>query len=70
MTADNRRFLKLKDAAKVAGVSADTLARAIHAGDLKAKKSAKDEKGRAKTGGMLLVRVADLDAWFEGLPDA
>lgn len=67
---DVRRFLPLREAAKVAGVSADTLSRAIHAGDLKAKRSAKDEKGNAKTGGMFLVRVADLDAWFDGLPNA
>ncbi len=67
---DVRRFLTLREAAKVTGVSADTLRKAIHAGHLRAKHSAKDEKGNAKTGGKLLVRPADLDSWFDGLADA
>lgn len=56
-------FLTLREAAKVTGVSADTLQKNIHAGRLKAKKT-------ASTGGKTLVRVADLEAWFEGLVDA
>ncbi len=61
--SDARRYLTLRDAAKVTGVSADTLRKAIHAGKLNAKKT-------AKTGGKTLVRPADLDAWFDGLADA
>lgn len=57
------KFLTLKEAAKVTGVSADTLTRAIHNGKLKGKKT-------AKNGGKTLVRVSDLDAWFDGLVDA
>lgn len=57
------RFLTLKEAAKVAGVSTDTLTRAIHAGRLKAKRT-------SANGGKTLVRVGDLEDWFEGLVDA
>jgi excisionase family DNA binding protein len=56
-------FLTLKQAAAVTGVSADTLSKAIHAGRLRAKKT-------ASTGGKTLVRLSDLDEWFEGLIDA
>lgn len=56
-------FLTLKQAAAVTGVSADTLAKNIHAGRLRAKKT-------AATGGKTLVRLSDLDEWFEGLIDA
>lgn len=56
-------FLTLKQAAAVTGVSADTLSKNIHAGHLKAKKT-------AATGGKTLVRIADLEEWFEGLIDA
>ncbi len=52
-------------AAKMVGLSADTLARHIHAtkNPLPAKKS-------APNGGKFLIRVADLEAWFDGLEDA
>ena len=56
-------FLTLKQAAAVTGVSADTLAKNIHSGDLRAKKT-------AATGGKTLVRVSDLEEWFDGLVDA
>jgi excisionase family DNA binding protein len=56
-------FLTLKQAAAVVGVSADTLAKNIHAGNLRAKKT-------AATGGKTLVRVSDLEDWFDGLADA
>ena len=56
-------FLTLKQAAAVTGVSADTLAKNIHAGDLRAKKT-------AATGGKTLVRISDLEEWFDGLVDA
>ena len=62
-TADKRRFLTVKEAAAISGVSADTLHRAIRAGHLHAKKT-------ASIGGKTLIRVADLDAWFDGLVDA
>lgn len=60
---DLRRFITLKDAARITGVSAETLNRAIKAGKLRGKKT-------AATGGKTLVRVSDLDDWFEGLIDA
>jgi excisionase family DNA binding protein len=56
-------FLTLKQAAEVTGLSADTLAKNIHAGNLRAKKT-------AATGGKTLVRIADLEEWFDGLPEA
>lgn len=65
------RFLTLKQAAKVTGLSADTLERYIHSGDLKAKRSGKKKvDGQWVATGKFVVRVADLDAWFEGLMDA
>lgn len=63
MTTPTPKFLTLRDAAKVTGVSTDTLTRAIHAGKLKAKKT-------SANGGKTLVRVSDLDAWFDGLVEA
>lgn len=64
-------FLTLKQAAAVTGVSVDTLTKNINAGHLRAKRSARDKKdGTAKTGGKTLVRVSDLEDWFDGLPDA
>ena len=56
-------FLTLRQAAAVTGVSADTLSKAIHVGNLRAKKT-------ARTGGKTLVRISDLEEWFEGLVDA
>lgn len=64
-TATKPLFLTLAQAAKVAGVSADTLSRAIHAdgNPLRAKRT-------ARIGGKFLIRVSDLEAWFDGLEDA
>lgn len=56
-------FLTLREAARVTGVSRDTLKRDIHRGRLKAKIT-------AANGGKILIRVSDLDAWFDGLGDA
>jgi excisionase family DNA binding protein len=56
-------FLSRKQAAEACGVSTDTIARAVKAGHLRAKKT-------AARGGKELYRVADLEAWFDGLEDA
>lgn len=64
MTTRAPYSLDLKAAAKHVGLSKDTLSKAIHAGDLKAKKSSRT------TGGKTLVSVAALEDWFEGLIDA
>ncbi|MBN9607811.1 MAG: hypothetical protein BGO26_10100 [Actinobacteria bacterium 69-20] len=53
----------LKAAAEMAGVSADTIRRAIHSEEppyLKAK----------KIGGRISIAVKDLQAWHDSLPDA
>lgn len=57
------RFLTIPQAAKVVGLSADTLHKHVRSGRLKAKRT-------ASTGGKTLVRVADLDDWFAQLEDA
>ncbi len=62
MTAP-KLFLTRKEAAAACGVSVDTIARAKHAGKLRAKKT-------ATNGGKELYRVEDLQAWFEQLEDA
>lgn len=61
-------FLDRRDAAKTAGVSIDTLTRAIATGALKAKRSGKDAQGNG-TGKYLVSRQA-LEEWFSGLADA
>jgi hypothetical protein len=61
-------FLDLKAAAKIAGVSVDTLKAAIHNGTLRAKRSGVNEHGDP-VGKYLVTRDA-LTAWFETLPDA
>lgn len=57
-------FLTREEAAKVAGVSFDTIKRAINKGTLRAKRSG--EGG----GGKYLVSRDALQAWFDGLVDA
>lgn len=52
--------VELKDAAAMVGLHADTLRKAINKRDLPAKKS----------GRKILVKVTDLDAWVDSLPDA
>jgi excisionase family DNA binding protein len=64
-----RLALTIPEAAKACGVDDSRIRRAIHAGELKAKRS-----GRARNGidgaGKLLIRPADLDVWLDGLADA
>lgn len=59
-----RLFLTRQEAALACGVSLDTIRRAINRGELRAKRTGRDG------GGPYLVRVAELEAWFEQLPDA
>lgn len=54
----------IPEAAEKVGLSPETLRKHIRAGQLRAKKSSK------ATGGKTLVRLADLDAWWEALEDA
>ena len=61
-------FLDRKAAAKTAGVSVETIARAIAAGTLRAKRTGKNKDGDGV--GKYLIRRADLEAWFETLADA
>lgn len=56
-----------KEAAEMCGVSEDTIRRAKNAGLLKAKRLTKDE---TRAGGKELYRLADLEAWLDGLADA
>lgn len=56
-----------KEAAEMCGVSIDTIARAKNAGELKAKRLAKDETTK---GGKELYTLAALTSWLEGLADA
>lgn len=57
-------YLSLAEAATEVRLSKDTLRSAIYLGSLRAKKSG------AGGGGRFIIRRADLDAWFESLPDA
>lgn len=60
MTTDAREALTREEAADLYGVSFDTIKRAIHAGDLKAK----------RVGRRYRVHRDDLRAWWDSLPDA
>lgn len=62
-TINGQRLLDRRAAAKVYGVSVDTIRRAQHQGLLPAKQTGKD-------GGKTMYRVADLEAWSEQLEDA
>lgn len=64
MTTPPRLFLSRAEAAEACGVRADTIRRAIKSGALKAKRTGKNG------GGKDLIRVIDLEAWFDGLEDA
>lgn len=57
-----------KKAAEAAGVSLDTILRAIRRGDLRAKRSGQLDDG-TPTGKYLIPRAALAD-WLEALPDA
>lgn len=65
----DRLFYGREEAARRAGVSIDTIRRAINKGDLKAKRTGWDEKKKVPTG-KYLISDADLRAWFDGLVDA
>lgn len=62
-------FLSREDAAREAGVSLDTIRRAINAGRLRAKRTGWDDKKKVPTGKYLIDRDA-LREWFDGLRDA
>ena len=57
-------FFTREEAARMAGVSLDTIRRAINSGKLRAKRTGKDG------GGKYLVSRAALEAWFDSLEDA
>jgi excisionase family DNA binding protein len=59
-----RLFYTREEAAKAAGVSLDTVRRAINAGTLRAKRTGKEG------GGKYLVSAEALRSWFEQLQDA
>ena len=63
MTAP-KLFLSRAEAAEACSVSLDTIRRAIKSGSLRAKKTG------ANGGGRDLIRVADLESWFDSLEDA
>lgn len=62
-TAGARLALTRNEAAAAMGVSLSTIERAIASGRLRAKKT-------GPTGGRYLIKVSDLEAWFDGLEDA
>lgn len=62
-------FFGREEAARRAGVSLDTIRRAVNRGDLKAKRTGWDEHKKVPTG-RYLISDDDLRAWFAGLPDA
>jgi excisionase family DNA binding protein len=58
-----RLFLTPPEAAQACGVSRDTIMRAIHSGELRAKRT-------GKVGGKFLIKVSALEDWHDGLEDA
>ncbi|MGH3631498.1 MAG: hypothetical protein ACRDRL_29165 [Sciscionella sp.] len=50
-------------AAEICGCSVELIDQGIHAGTLRAKK-------HAPRNGKILIRLTDLEAWFDGLEDA
>lgn len=66
---DEQMFLTREQAARVAGVSLDTIRRAINKGELKAKRTGWDDEKKVPTGKYLIDRDA-LREWFDGLADA
>lgn len=58
-----RILLTAREAATACGVSRDRLIEAVHAGDLRAKRSRNGS-------GLYLFRPADLEAWADSLEDA
>lgn len=68
---DTRVFkvaLSIGEAADAVGVSKETIRRAIHTGRLKAKRTGAKTDGDGT--GKYLIRVTELEAWFDGLVDA
>lgn len=57
-------YLRIGEAAQVAGVSTWTLRKAVADGTLRAKRTSDSERAS------LLFRVADLEDWFDRLPAA
>lgn len=57
-----------REAAEACGVSEDTIKKAIAAGHLRAKRSARDSDGDGV--GKYLITRAALEAWLESLADA
>lgn len=62
-------FYGREEAARRAGVSIDTIRRAIRKGHLKAKRTGWDDEKQVATG-RYLISDEDLRAWFDGLVDA
>ena len=60
--------LPIPEAAEAVGVTDKTIRAAIHKGDLKAKRQSRNEVGDGV--GKYLIKVSDLEAWFDGLVDA
>lgn len=67
-----RIALNSAEAAAAVGLKPNTIVAAIKAGELKAKRSARDTReGKVGDGiGPYLIDVDDLREWFRGLPDA
>lgn len=59
-----KRLLSIPEAAESIGKKPDYVRKAIHAGDLKAKRVGSDAKFT------YAIRPADLDAYVDSLPDA
>lgn len=56
------------DAARAAGVSAQTIDRAIRSGKLRAKRTSETKEG--EPAGKVLILASSLATWLEGLVDA
>lgn len=64
MSTTAAAYFTRREAAEYVRLSEETLKAAIYDGRLKAKKSGKGGGGR------VLIKRADLDAWFESMADA
>jgi hypothetical protein len=64
----DRLFYDRAEAARRAGVSMDTIRRAINKGTLRAKRTGQKDDGTPT--GKYLISDADLRDWFDGLVDA
>lgn len=68
MTSE-QMFLSREEAAREAGVSIDTIRRAINKGALRAKRTGWNAEKKVPTGKYLIDRAA-LREWFDSLVDA